>query len=184
MDVFKAILERRSTRSFTKEAVKKADLEKIVEAGMYAPSAINEQPWLFTVVTDKEVLAKLNEAVKGQMSAADEERIRSRSADNSYCFYYGAPALIIVSCNSIALFPAEDAACALENMFLASHALGLGSCWINQLCGSANDHVGIRSILSEIGVPDTHCVYGCAAVGHIKLETPLKERRGSVNFVD
>ena len=184
MDVFKAILDRRSTRAFTAEAVKKADLEKIVEAGLHAPSAINEQPWLFTVVTNKEVLSKLNDAVKTHMSAVDGERIKSRSSDNSYCFYYGAPTLIIVSCSSIALFPAEDAACALENMFLASQALGLGSCWINQLGGSANDHIGIRTVLSEIGIPDTHRVYGCAAIGHIQTETPFKERRGAVNFVE
>ncbi len=184
MELFQAIEGRRSTRSFLNDAVDKSDLEKIVEAGLCAPSALNEQPWLFTVVNNGDVLKRLNAAVKKLMSAADEERIRARSSDNTYCFYYGAPTLIIVSCNKGARFPIEDASCALENMFLASHALGLGSCWINQLGGSANDDDGVRAILTEIGVPSDHRVYGCAAIGHIKSATSVKDRRGAVKFVD
>ncbi len=184
MELFQAIKERRSTRAFLSDAIDKSDLEKIVEAGLFAPSALNEQPWLFTVVNNADVLARLNAAVKKLMSAADEERIRSRSTDNTYCFYYGAPTLIIVSCDKSARFPIEDASCALQNMFLAAHALGLGSCWINQLGGKANDDKGVRAVLSEIGVPQDDRVYGCAAIGHIRSATKVKDRCGTVKFID
>ncbi len=183
MQINKCIAERRSTRSFDTKPVPREAVEKIVEAGAYAPSAMNEQPCLFTVVSDAEKLKKLNTAVKGFMVQSDIDRIRSRSNDDTFCFYYNAPTLVIVSCGE-ARYPKEDVACALENMFLQAHELGLGSCWINQLCGAACDVKDVRDILRGFGVPDDHKVYGCAAIGYIKTPTPVKERRSKVVYID
>jgi nitroreductase len=60
---------------------------------------------------------------------------------------------------------ASDCALALGNMFLAAHALGIGSCWVNQL-GSACGEPGFRAFLTELGVPPGNYVYGGAAFGH------------------
>lgn len=183
MDILECLLNRRSTRAYKPTAVEREKLDKIVQAGLYAPSGMNGQPWRFTVVSDGNVLGKLNDSVRSFMSASDIERIRSRATDNSFCFFYRAPTLIIVSCGADAKFPKEDSACALENMFLCAHALGLGSCWINQLCGDINDNVDVRALLSELGIPSDHRVYGCAAIGYAEKQTELKERRGVVKHI-
>lgn len=152
--VIKAIFERRSIRSFTDKAVSKEDIETIVQAGLFAPSGRNRQDWQFTIVTKSGQLAKLN-----------DEIIKAQNRNPDYVCYYGAPVLIIVSSLASNDLSPFDCACALENIFLSAHALGLGTCWINQPGASTNDE-GVRSVLSDLGVPLNHNVYGCAALGY------------------
>ena len=184
MTAKECMLTRRSTRAFKPDSVDKALLEQIAEAGLYAPSAMNEQPWTFTVVSNKEKLAAINEAVKKYFASTGDEHLSSRAADKNYCCYYGAPVLIIVSCDKESRYPVEDASCALQNMFLCAHELGLGSCWINQLGGKACDYPAVRELLNSLGIHSSDKVYGCAAIGYIKTETETKPRRGTVKYVD
>lgn len=58
-DTFSVIHSRKSVRSFTGASVSKEDLDKIIRAGMAAPTAVNKQPWSFVVVTDKKVINTL-----------------------------------------------------------------------------------------------------------------------------
>ncbi|MCH5350711.1 MAG: nitroreductase [Clostridiales bacterium] len=184
MTAKECMLSRRSTRAFKPDKVDKALLEQIAEAGLYAPSAMNEQPWTLTVVTNAQKLAAVNAAVKKYFASTGDERLAARAADKNYCCYYGAPVLIIVSCEAGSLYPVEDASCALQNIFLSAHELGLGSCWINQLGGAACDYPAVRELLDGFGVPSADKVYGCAAIGYIASETETKPRRGKVKFVD
>ena len=59
MDVREAIYGRRAVREFTTEPVEEAALRRLVDAAIQAPSAVNQQPWLFTIVRDKELLARV-----------------------------------------------------------------------------------------------------------------------------
>ena len=181
----KTILERRSVRVFdTAKTVSENILTAIVKAGAYAPSAMNRQAWHFTVVENKELLLKLNTAVKALASQSEEERIRARSTDDTYNFYYNAPVLIIVSMSDNALYPREDAGCAMENMMLAATSLSLGTCWINQLGNGASENAGVRAVLDEMNVPKENKVYAALAVGYALKSSPLKDRaHGIVNFV-
>ena len=77
----------------------------------------------------------------------------------------------------------EDNACAMENIFLAAHSLGIGSVWINQLQGIC-DEPAIRRILTSFGVPADHVVYGMAALGYAADTKEDKERTGKVVYVD
>jgi nitroreductase len=63
----------------------------------------------------------------------------------------------------------DDCACALQTIFLAAHALGVGSVWINQL-RHVCDEAKVRDLLTAYGVPTTHKVYGCAALGYPAAE--------------
>ena len=71
----------------------------------------------------------------------------------------------------------EDCACALENVFLAAHALGIGSVWINQLKGIC-DRPKVRALLTRMHLPESHIVLGCAALGYAARPAPpaLKKR--------
>lgn len=148
------IMTRRSIRSFTDRKIERADLEKIAAAAVYAPSACNLQTWRITVIQKPEMIMKLANTVALQIKSP------------GYNFY--APnAFILVSNERSSPFGAEDCSCALENIFLAAHALGIGSVWINQLRGIC-DAPDIRAILFELGLPGSYVVYGAAALGYAK----------------
>jgi len=109
MDALEAIRKRRSVREYTGEAVPREDLEQIVDAGRLAPTGWNRQPWDFIVVTDREMIEKL--------------KVASQWMDK-------AGAIIAVVLDPSSRWWLEDGAAAVENMLIASTALGYGSCWL------------------------------------------------------
>ena len=111
--VFEAIFARRSIRRYDGREVEQDKIIKLLKAGMAAPSACNLQPWEFIVVTEKELLGKLEENAPK----------------------YNAPVAMIVCANTKNI-PWEssdwkiDCSAAVENMMIAASAMGLGSVWI------------------------------------------------------
>ncbi len=184
--VMQAILGRRSCRSFAQDkAVREQDLLAVLEAGAYAPSAMNTQSWHFTAVTNGQKLQELNAAMLSRMDDAARARAAGRAGDRPVSPFYNAPVMILVSLkNGGSPYPEADCACALENMFLAAASLGLGTCWINQLRGAttADPHAG--EVLRALGVPDGYTIHGCCALGYADKKSPAKERAaGVVNIV-
>ena len=152
-EIIASIVSRQSDRAFQEKTIERAALEEIVLAGMRAPSGRNRHTRRFTVVQNKALLGRLA-AVLG------EETGMGASYD-----FYRPDALILVSDSDANPLAVEDCACALENLFLAANALGIGSVWINQfkgLCGRP----AVRAALRELGLPEDHSVWGCAALGY------------------
>lgn len=175
-EVLKNILQRRSVRAYTDRQVSAEDLNTILQAACYAPSGMNLQTWHFTAVQNAELLAQLNECVKGAFAKSDNPRLQERGHSQSYCCYYQAPTLVIVSNDPKEWWAPMDCACALENIFLAATSLGIGSCWINQV-GQTCDDPGVRECLTQLGIPEHHRVYGCAALGYAPADAPMKEKK-------
>lgn len=153
MDAIKCLLERRSIRSFTDRKIAKSDLETIVKCAYHAPSARNKQVWQFTVVQNKDVIEGLARCLRVKLGR-----------DEGYCFY-NPDAVILCSNPADNPHGIEDCAVAMENIFLAAHALGIGSVWINQFKGVCDDPA-VRAELDKIGVPSDHLVFGMAALGY------------------
>jgi nitroreductase len=109
MEALEAIEKRRSIRKFTGDIVPRADLEKIVDAGRLAASGSNRQPWEFIVVTDREIIDQLTVVGKWMGKAG---------------------AIIAVVLDPYSHWWREDGSAAIENMLIASTALGYGSCWV------------------------------------------------------
>lgn len=146
-------MTRRSIRSFTDRKIERADLEAIATAAVYAPSACNFQTWRFTVVQKPELITKLAKAVAAETGASSDYN------------FYAANAIFLASNERTSSFGVEDCSCALENIFLAANALGIGSVWINQLRG-ISDKPEVRAVLDELGLPKTQIVFGTAALGY------------------
>ena len=113
--MLKIINSRASVRAWTDKKVPVSMIEKILEAGMNAPSAGNQQPWQFVVVTDKDLLEKM-------------------AAINPYGAFVGKAPCAILVCGDTKLekfkgFWVQDCSAATENMLLAMHALKLGGVW-------------------------------------------------------
>lgn len=165
--VLENIKTRRSVRSFTNQKISRSDLELIVEAAVYAPSAMNRQSWKFTVVQDKEKIESLAKAIRTVLGR-----------DENYNFYR-PDTLILASNERDNPNGAEDCACALENMFLAAHALGIGSVWINQLKGIC-DEPQVRAVLNKLHLPKEHIVLGMAALGYPAASPKQAEKNRTV----
>ena len=171
-EILKVIRERRSTRAFKPSQVPLETLEPIIEAGTWAPSGMGSQAWHFTVLHNAEKVLDLARAV----AKAD-----NRSTDYNF---YGAPAHILVSCPRDNFNAYLDGGAAIQNIMLTAHALGVGSCWINQVRVTCNVPE-VRALLRKYGVPDTHDVVGSVAIGYISKETPAKPRHaGLVTIVE
>ena len=147
------IMTRRSVRSFSDREIDRASLELIAKAACYAPSARNQQKWRFTVIRDREKIAKLAASVAETLGLGCDYN------------FYKPNAFIICSAPRDYKFGPEDCACALENIFLAAHSFGIGSVWINQLRGICDD-ANVRPVLRALGLPDENIVFGCAALGY------------------
>lgn len=169
-ETLNTILTRRSTRKFSEKPIPEDEMELIVQAALHAPSGMGLQTWQFTVVRSRE---------KIQMLAAAVEKTLDRQGYDMY----QPQVLVIPSNEKESRFGREDDACAMENMFLAAHSLGIGSVWINQLQGIC-DEPAIRRILTSFGVPSDHVVYGMAALGYAADTKKDKERTGKVVYVD
>lgn len=150
MDALDAIRKRRSIRRYLSDAIPKADLETIVDAGRLAATGSNRQPWDFIVVTDREMIEEFNIA-------------------NDWLQQAGA--VIVLVMNPASRWWIEDGAAAIENMLLACTALGYGSCWVQ---GDAIlREVHIKAML---GVPDDRRVMALVPVG-VAAETPSPEKK-------
>lgn len=170
-ETMKTILNRRSTRSFSSEPVSEEILKDLVDAAMHAPSARCRKTWKFTVISNKEIINKL---------ASTIEKVIDRPGYDMY----NPVALIIPSNERDNNFGRDDNACALQNIFLAAESYGVASVWINQLTGIC-DEPEIREILRELEIPDSHVVYGLAALGYANQNSPKPEYReiGEIKFI-
>ncbi len=184
MDTQKAILTRRSTRRFRDKEIDIEVLERIIEAGRYAPSGGNSQTNHFFVVTDKEVLRQLAEIACAAFSRMEIYEGMYRSLQTSitlsktgnYVFHYNAPCLIVVANKKDYGNNMADTACALENMMVMANACDLGSCWINQLKW-LNEDPEILNVFEKYGLKPDERIYGAVALGYPDSETGLPERK-------
>lgn len=140
MDLLNLILDRRSCRTFLPQTPDRPTLTAIIEAGRYAPSAMNRQFNRFYVITDSAFLTRISNTVSQRLEGFEGKD----------CLY-GAPAVILVTNRKDNICALQDAACAMENMMLAAAAVGIGSCWINQPYHLRND-AEMLALLSEAGM--------------------------------
>ena len=138
MDTIKVIKERRSIRNYKEEHVPQEIIDKIIDAGLYAASGMNQQSAIIVQVSDKEMrdkLSKMNAKVMGM----DKDP------------FYGAPDLLIVLANKDMPTYIYDGSLVMGNLMIAAHELGIGSCWIHRAKEMFETESG-KEILSSIGI--------------------------------
>ena len=142
MEVLEAIRTRRSIRKYKSEPVPEEELEKILDAGRWAPSASNSQPWKFIVLRD----AEMRESVAQLLPVGK--------------FLAGAPVgIAIVSDRRESPRSVEDGSLATYSMLLAAHSLGLGACW---LAPSFNE----GKLKELLGIPESKTLIMGIAIGY------------------
>jgi nitroreductase len=123
MDLLEGIYTRRSVRSYTRQPVENDLLIEIIRAGTWAPSGLNNQPWRFVVIREKQVLLKLAALTKyGKIIESSPASI-AVFADREVMY------------SEVKDYQAMGAC--MQNMLLAAHALGLGAVWIGEILKNA-----------------------------------------------
>jgi nitroreductase len=178
MDIWDAIHQRRAVRDFRPDVVTEPILRRLIEAGSWAPSAMNGQQWRSVVVTDAAVLARISENAKRwtrehDAPALSNEHMRATLNDPNYHLLHSAPALIVVAMPAHVRWDREGCALVAENMMLAATALGLGTCWIGMAEGWLNTLPG----RAAIGLPEGFETVAVIAVGYPAAKPPAATRR-------
>jgi nitroreductase len=178
MDIDVAIRGRRAVREYKTEALDEHTIRSLIDAAIQAPSAVNQQPWTFTVVRDQAVLDRISKASKAHMLATmtegpRAEHFRSRLGDPAFHIFYHAPVLIVISADAQAPWIVEDCALAAENLMLAACGSGLGTCWIGFAQGFLNTQEGKKML----GLPDPWVCVAPIIVGHPKAAAPPVARK-------
>lgn len=159
--VYQNIMTRASVRSYQEKAVEGEKIEKLLHAGMAAPSAVNIQPWHFVVIREKATLEKIAELTPNAGMAKD------------------AP-LAIVVCGDMSNekegmvreFWSQDVSAATENILLVAHSMGLGAVWT----GTYPDKKRCDAISKLLGLPSHIIPFNTIVIGYPKGETQPKDK--------
>lgn len=164
-EVIKAMKERRSIRKFKPDMVSKAEIDQVIEAGLYAANGRGQQSTIVVAVTNKELrdkLSKANAKVAGMPESADP--------------FYGAPVVLIVLAEKNWPTHVYDGSLTIGNMMLAAHTLGLGSCWIHR-AKEEFETEEYQALLKELGVEGEYEGIGHCILGYPEGEAPKAAAR-------
>ena len=157
-DILEIIKSRRSIRNYRKEKIKEDEIIKILEAGRWAPSASNNQPWRFIVVNDEQLIKKIGDAC----------RILTINS-----FVENSKVLVIIYTEKKHRWVDIDCGMCAQNMMLEAHSLGIGSCFI----GAFRE----KKIKELVNLPDQFNVVGIISFGYKESE---KEPTPRLNLED
>lgn len=183
-ETIQTILNRRSVRVFDDKQIAKKELETIIKAGLYAPSAHNQQPWHLTVIQDTELIDELNLSTKTAMSKHEDPTVQQYGNNEKYHIFYNSPTIIVVSGENSALVPKTDCAAATQNMLIAAESLDIGSCWIGLLMFLFQSEKA-DEYNKKLKIPEGFTPYHAISLGYKKIDNPKapQRREGTVNFL-
>lgn len=183
MEILDLMKTRRSIRKYTDRQIPREALERILEAGCYAPNAGGGQRTLLVGVRDPklvETIGRLNLAsfdrsrLMGPKVSAEQPSIIDDPSMKSA--FYGAPSLCAVFALNNFLYSTPDAFCCAENMVLAAHALGISSCIVARgeetFCGEEG-----RAILADWQIPDAYLARCFVTLGYCDGAYPAVKPR-------
>lgn len=184
MSISEAIRKRISVRAYLDKPVSDDDLEKIIEAGRWAPNA---GPFQISVVRNAALRQEINDLTYNFMLNSGIEFLVQRASLPGYQPLYGAPVLMLISAPADAPIGMINTAVAAENMILEATERGFGTCLLLSPTRILND-ADKRDLARSAGVPDDYTVQCAVIVGYAAAENKFSrmERvpKGVVNYID
>ncbi len=175
--VLDVIKNRRSIRKFKQEPITEEELFCLLEAGNFAPSGHNEQPWHFTVLKNRALIDELSSDVKKACVDFPEPFIQSMAKNEAFHVFYHAPTVIIVSSTPNGMTKVEDCSAATQNILLAAESLNIGTCWIEFInIGFANAEFNAK-YLAKLQIPEGATPMMAIALGYKDMPNiPVKRK--------
>ena len=183
-EAIKVIMKRRSIRTYKAEQIADSELQQILEAALYAPSAMNQQKWHFTVIQNKNTLDQMVNTIKENIMNSGHEFLVKRVSDPGYHTFYHAPTVILISADENAQWIEIDCGLAAENIALAAEALNIGSCVMTSAGFLFASEKG-TAVKKELGIPDGYKFICSVALGYKAGENPEAPPRNKevINYV-
>lgn len=183
MDLHEAIYQRRSVRRYTDRQVQPATVSQLLDAAVQAPSALNQQPWAFGVYHGRKLLQDYSNRAKAHLVATlhplFEIQLRSQLYENpDYDLFHGAGTVVVIYATRGRLNPTEDCCLSAQNLMLAAHGAGLGTCPI----GFARPWFDLSEIKRELGISGNYTAVFPLAVGY-PAESPGPVQRNAPEIV-
>ncbi len=162
-DAMEVLLTRRSIRNFNDKSIPEDVLNKILEAGTYAPTAMGMQKPIIIAITDKKVRDEVSR---------ENAKIMGREGTDPF---YGAPVILLVAVEN---YPnaVYDGSCVMDNLLNAAWAMGVGSCWIHRAKEELESDFG-KKLLKSLGIVGNYIGVGHVALGYFDGEPPLPKPR-------
>ncbi len=164
-EIINAMKERRSIRKFKPEMPAKADLDQIIEAGLYAANGRGMQGAIIIAVTDKAARDKLSDTNR-----------KIGGWEEGFDPFYGAPAVLIVLGNKDINTGIYDGSLVMGNLMLAAHSLGLGSIWIHR-AKEEFEMPEYKKLLDDLGIKGNWEGIGHCAIGYTDGDAPKAAER-------
>ena len=163
---------RRAIRAYQDKMPAKELIQKVTEAGTYAPTGMGKQAPVIVAITNKEVRDRLS-----QLNA----KVMGRNADP----FYGAPVVLVVLADKQYPTYLYDGSLVMGNLLNAAHAVGLGSCWIHRAKEVFDSPEG-KALLKEWGIEGDYEGIGNCILGYSAQDAPLPKARKAtyVGYVD
>ena len=173
-EIIKAMIERRSIRKFKSDMVSKEEINKIIEAGLYAANGMGRQAVITVAVTNKDLRDKIS-----------KDNCKIGGWDEGFDPFYGAPVILIVIAEKDWRNRVYDGSLVIGNMMLAAHSLGLGSIWIHR-AKEEFETEEYKKLLKDIGVAGEWEGIGHCAIGYIDgdIPKPAPRKENRVYFVN
>lgn len=154
MNLIEAISARRAVRSYTARKVDDETIHALLRAAVQAPSAMNRQPWLFSVVQNKAQLKRYSDKAKimllAQMAGDPKSKhYEDMLGSDAFNIFYDAGTLVVIGAGEHGTYTDADCWLAAENLMLAACDAGLGSCPI----GFAIPLLNTVEVKAELGLP-------------------------------
>lgn len=161
--VLEAIFKRRSIRDYKADPVDLEDLFTLVQAGIWAPSGLNNQPWRFVIIQDEETKTQLAELTHYSH------------------IVLAAPALIAVLLSRDDMYDEvkdhQSAGACIQNMLLAAEALDLGAVWLGQILKNK------EAVIRVLKLDDDHDLMALLAIGHPAHHRQKSSRKPLDHFI-
>lgn len=171
---------RRSIRNYSERDVPEELIKTLIDTGIHAPSALALFPWSFIVVRDRAMIKRISDyakpaviaGLKNEKSGGMTKRYLNMVGEEGFSIFYNAPCLLLILGKDEAPFANVDCSLCAQNIMLAAHSLGLGTCWI----GSGRYIEKDPGIMADLGFPEGYHLVSSLVLGYPAEEPEMPER--------
>ena len=167
--VVETIMTRRSVRNYTTEPVNREQMAKILECGMYAPSAMNMQPWAVRVVDAPDF-------IEGVTNIAVEQNAKVKEQEGFRNIFRNAPTVAFIACPEESYSGEYDCGLLSENMMLSAWSMGIGSCCLGSVVPVMNSEAA-KPYLERLQLPEGYKLQVAIAFGYPEGDIPTAPER-------